>query len=201
MPSTAQSGAAQQQQQQQQQHHPEQMDVPAAFVQDPAGYLAGVASQSSSKVGLSQLAGKVAAWMTQANSSEGIDVPTISFLYLQAAAKQLLGDVKVGDVEQEMIRAQQQNEVLEVRNHMIIYLSSLFWRKTVVFIWNAIFFPLARSVTVCVCVCAYGFERFSHIYVPSILVGGWSSGDPLSNATHGHFIFWNFSYLGTFGPE
>ena len=166
MPSTAQSGAAQQQQQQQQQHHPEQMDVPAAFVQDPAGYLAGVASQSSSKVGLSQLAGKVAAWMSQANSSEGIDVPTISFLYLQAAAKQLLGDVKVGDVEQEMIRAQQQNEVLEVRNHMIIYLSSLFWRKTVVFIWkvDSIFFP-PRSVTVCVC--AYGFERFSHIYPPS----------------------------------
>lgn len=84
--------------------------LPPAFSQDPAAYLASVAAQSTSRQALSQLAGSVAAWI--ANPPEGSS--NLAFLYLQAASKQLIGDVKVGDVEQEMMRTQQQHEILEV---------------------------------------------------------------------------------------
>ena len=49
----------------------------------------------------------------------------ISYVYLQAAAKQLMGDAKVGDMEQEMLRAQQQYEILEVSSIPCLFFSSL----------------------------------------------------------------------------
>lgn len=71
---------------------------------------------------MSQLAGPVALFLSQqdpvaAATSAPTGIPSssqIAALYLQAAAKQLAGDVKVGDLEQEMIRAQHQYEILEV---------------------------------------------------------------------------------------
>jgi hypothetical protein len=118
--------------------------LPPAFSQDPAAYLASVAAQPTSRQALSQLAGPVAAWIANPGSNLAflhLQQPAgpaaawianpgsnLAFLYLQAAAKQLIGDVKVGDVEQEMIRAQQQYEILEVRmntneraSHLSIY--------------------------------------------------------------------------------
>ena len=108
--------------QQQQQAIPNQPMLPAGFVEDPAGFLASIASQQPSRAATSQLAGPVAMFLVQqepfiATSPPPTEIPSssqIAVLYLQAAAKQLAGDVKVGDMEQEMIRAQQHYEILEV---------------------------------------------------------------------------------------
>ena len=106
----------------QQQPIPNQPMLPAAFVEDPAGFLASIASQQPSRAATSHLAGPVAAFLGQQEPFVGTTPPPtetpsssqIAALYLQAAAKQLAGDVKVGDMEQEMIRAQQHYEILEV---------------------------------------------------------------------------------------
>jgi hypothetical protein len=116
--------------------------LPTSFIEDPAGYLASIASQSPSRVGFTKLAGQVASFIASgqglgtggvmaplvdsttnagcvvgANHNDNSTPPIsqIASLYLQAAATQLLGDVAVGDIDQEMMRAQQQYEILEVR--------------------------------------------------------------------------------------
>jgi hypothetical protein len=117
--------------------------LPTSFVEDPAGYLASIASQSPSRLAFTKLAGQVASFIASGqgvgtgggamvppadsttttaggvgairNDNSTPPISQIASLYLQAAATQLLGDVAVGDIDQEMIRAQQQYEILEVR--------------------------------------------------------------------------------------
>jgi hypothetical protein len=117
----------------------QQLLLPQSFVVDPATFLASIASQAPSRHALAQLAGPVAAWFVAASPAS----EQVANVYLQAASVQLreLNDdstastaaatahsnaasVKVGvgvgavDIEQEMIRTQQQYEVLEVRERM-----------------------------------------------------------------------------------
>jgi hypothetical protein len=87
--------------------------LPPAFVQDPAAYLISVASQPLSRHGLAQLAGPVAAWFSSSAGASGGAI-LVANLYLQAVAVQLRNDAAVLDVEQEMLRTQQQYEILEV---------------------------------------------------------------------------------------
>ena len=104
--------------------------LPPAFLEDPAGFLASVASQAPSRTATAQLAGPVASFLSQgqghgapvtaaSTSATSAETPggqssQIAAMYLQAAAKQLVGDIRVGDMEQEMLRAQQHYEILEV---------------------------------------------------------------------------------------
>ena len=92
----------------------DQILLPSAFVEDPAGFLALVASQPTSRHGLAQLSGPVAAWFVALSAGS----EQVANVYLQAAAVQLRDIGKVGDVEQEMQRAQQHYEVLEVRRQL-----------------------------------------------------------------------------------
>jgi hypothetical protein len=91
---------------------------PTSLVQDPAAYLVKIASQAPSRQAMSQLAGPVAAWFS---TQPGTAAP-VANLYLQAAAVQLRENVQVGDIEQEMLRTQQQYEILEVCICVCIYL-------------------------------------------------------------------------------
>jgi hypothetical protein len=87
--------------------------LPPAFVEDPTAYLISVASQPPSRHALAQLAGPVAAWFSSSAGAVG-GATLVANIYLQAAAVQLRDDAAVGDVEQEMMRTQQQYEILEV---------------------------------------------------------------------------------------
>lgn len=87
----------------------DQILLPSAFVEDPAGFLALVASQPTSRHGLAQLSGPVASWFAALSAGS----EQVANVYLQAAAVQLRDIGKVGDVEQEMQRTQQHYEVLE----------------------------------------------------------------------------------------
>jgi hypothetical protein len=98
-----------QQQQQQQQN--------GLFVEDPISYLASLAGPPSQQA-FGGLAGSVALWIgSQLPGSPDLGPQgLVASLYLQAASMQLLlGDAQVGDFEQEMLRTQQQYEILEVR--------------------------------------------------------------------------------------
>jgi hypothetical protein len=107
------------------------MMLPPKFVHDPGTYLAEVASMPPSRQTMAALAGPVAGWFTANSSNNGpettsfSDARGVASVYLQAASVQLKDtEVKVGDVEQEMIRTKQQYEILEVRKreHTIITL-------------------------------------------------------------------------------
>lgn len=103
---------------------PQQLLLPQSFVMDPAEFLVGIASQPPSRQGFAQLAGPVAAWFIAASPAS----EQVANVYLQAAAVQLRepdntsvaaslgGRVAVGDAEhEEMLRTQQEFEILEVR--------------------------------------------------------------------------------------
>jgi hypothetical protein len=108
------------------------MMLPPKFVQDSGSYLATVSSRPPSRQAMAALAGPVANWFSGNNnnnngsesssSAAAVDATLqqgVASVYLQAASVQLKDtEVKVGDVEQEMVRTKQQYEVLEVRERV-----------------------------------------------------------------------------------
>jgi hypothetical protein len=100
--------------------------LPQGFIEDPALFLSSIASQQPSRQGLASLSGPVAKWFVSAAprtliGSGGQQGPAthhpasqVACLYLQAAAVQLRDDSRIaGDVEQEMVKAKNQYEILE----------------------------------------------------------------------------------------
>jgi hypothetical protein len=104
--------------------------LPHAFVQDPAAYLASVASQPPSRYALAQLAGPVAAWFSS-SAGAAAGAALVANLYLQAVSVQLQDDAAVGDVEQEMLRTQQQYEILEVSVRGVCFSCRVHQSKTI----------------------------------------------------------------------
>lgn len=98
--------------------------LPSEFIQDPAAYLAAVASEPQSHEALRRLAGSVALWFQTPASAQAAS--QVASFYLQAAATQLrfensdnsamamagLGR-RMEDIE--MLHNQQKYEVIEVR--------------------------------------------------------------------------------------
>jgi hypothetical protein len=121
------------------------MMLPPKFVQDPGTYLAEVASMPPSLAGMAALAGPVAGWFTtslnpfsnvvdafHSDDSTAPDAPQrgMASVYLQAAAVQLRDtDVKLGNVDAEMIRTKQQYEVLEVSDIYVYLVISIYTYK------------------------------------------------------------------------
>jgi hypothetical protein len=94
--------------------------LPSEFVQDPAAYLAFVASEPPSHEALKRLAGSVASWFQSPASAQAAS--QVANIYLQAAAAQLrfeasaVGAAAGGRLEEiEMLHTQRKYEVIEVR--------------------------------------------------------------------------------------
>ena len=100
------------------------LGLPPAFTQDPAAFLSQAAGEAGTRANRSKLAGPVAKFISTSNEEV---CTAVSPLYLQAAAKQLAGDSKLGDIEQEMVRAKEHYEILEVRiirYYLFVYIAS-----------------------------------------------------------------------------
>lgn len=90
--------------------------VPAAFAQDPLGYLTSVASQPPSRNALDMIADPVAPSVSSLQESEA--TVAIATAYLKAAAVHLKEiTAVVGNPEVELAKTKQQLEIVTVRKN------------------------------------------------------------------------------------